>query len=461
MGLFDAYKPMLDTLIPVGLTGRVSGVRGLTVSVEGFPAPVGAGGQLVSAHRRLPVRVIGFSGEQTLVTPLGPLTGVRVGDRVVLSAAEQMVPVGESLLGRVLDAHAEPIDGAGPLAAGGRRAIWGPPLDPMSRRRITEPLATGVRAIDGLLTVGRGQRMGIFSASGGGKSVLMGMIARYTSADVNVIALIGERGREVRDFIERDLGPEGLRKSVVVVSTSDQPPLSRVQAAAVATAIAEHFRSRGADVLLLMDSLTRLAAAQRQIGLAAGEPPTTQGYPPSVFALLPELLERTGRTADGSITAFYSVLVEGDDAIDPVADAVRSVTDGHIRLSRELAASGQYPAIDVLRSVSRLFSDIADPEQRDAAGRVRSVLAAYDEIADLVNVGAYTPGANPRSDRAVQVMPWIREFLAQGTTESCTLPATRAQLHELAARILTDTPEPRRIPPTRPAAAPAGRRTES
>jgi len=289
----------------------------------------------------------------------------------------------------------------------------------MQRERISEPIGTGIRAIDSMLTIGRGQRMGIFSGPGVGKSVLLGMVGRYTSADVTVIALVGERGREVRDFIEKDLGEEGMKKAVLVVATGDEPPLVRVQAGAVATAVAESFRDRGCDVLLLMDSLTRLAMAQRQIGLVAGEPPATKGYTPSVFNLLPELLERSGRTARGSITGFYTVLVEGDDMSDPISDAVRSITDGHVWLSRALANRGQYPAIDVLESVSRVMIDVTDAAHRDAARDVQRVLAVHRDIEDLVNIGAYARGTNGECDQAVDMLPAVREFLRQDIDEGC------------------------------------------
>lgn len=313
--------------------------------------------------------------------------------------------------------------------------LWPPPISPLDRRRLTTPLPTGIRVLDAMLTAGKGQRMGIFSGSGVGKSVLLGLIGRYTSADVSVIALIGERGREVRDFLERDLGPEGLARSVVVASTSDEPPLVRVQAAAVATAVAEYFRDRGRDVLLLMDSLTRLALAQRMVGLASGEPPATKAYPPSVFNLLPELLERSGRTAAGSITGFYTVLVEGDDMSDPLSDAVRAVTDGHVWLSRDLFHQGHYPAVDVLGSISRVMADVAGAEHQQAAGEVRRLLAAYAEVEDLVRVGAYKSGASAETDRAVQALPLIRAFLAQRVEESSAFDRTVRQLHELVRRI--------------------------
>ena len=340
------------------------------------------------------------------------------------------------MLGRVLDGFGRPIDSAGAYRTDSRVPLWPEPMAPMHRRRISEPLATGVRAIDAFMTVGKGQRMGIFSGSGVGKSVLLGMISRYTSADVTVIAMIGERGREVRDFIEKDLGPEGLKRSVVIVSTGDEPPLVRVQAGAVAAAVAEHFRDQGCDVLLVMDSLTRLATAQRQIGLAAGEPPATKGYTPSVFNLLPQLLERSGRTESGSITGFYAVLVEGDDFSEPVSDAVRSVTDGHIWLSRELATRGHYPAVDVLASISRIMIDVTDDEHLRAARGLQRLMAHYAEIEDLVSIGAYQKGANSDCDIAIDAMPQIRSFLAQGITEQSSFGDTKRLLAGLYDRLV-------------------------
>jgi FliI/YscN family ATPase len=321
--------------------------------------------------------------------------------------------VGDQMLGRVVDGMARPIDGLSDLASEMQMPLWPEPISPMMRRRISEPLVTGVRGIDSLLTVGRGQRMGIFSPSGAGKSVLMGMISRYCDADVVVIALIGERGREVRDFVEKELGAEGLKRAVVVASTSDQPPLVRVQAGAVATCIAEYFRDTGKNVVLVMDSLTRLATAQRQIGLVAGEPPTAGGYTPSVFGLLPELLERAGRTDAGSITGFYSVLTEGPDTAGPVSDAVRAVADGHIVLSVEMANRGEFPAIDFLESISRVMGEVTSGQHIEASGRIRRVAALYREIEDMVNIGAYRKGASRQFDLAVEAMPLVREFVAQ------------------------------------------------
>ena len=429
--MFESYVELLDHVEPVGVAGQVEGVCGLTVSVADFPAPIGASCRICRGERAVDGRVIGLAGEHTLVMPLGPMTGIARGDRVTRRHTEPAVRVGRDMLGRVLDGLARPLDGGAAPSGETRTPIWPEPLPPMQRRRITDPLATGVRVIDAMLTVGRGQRMGIFSGSGVGKSVLLGMIALYTAADVTVIALIGERGREVRDFIERDLGPEGLKRSVVVVSTSDEPPLVRVQAAAVATAVAECFRDRGCDVLLLMDSLTRLATAQRQIGLAAGEPPATKGFPPSVFSLLPQLLERSGRTQSGSVTGFYTVLAEADDLADPVADATRSTTDGHILLSRALATRGHYPAVDCLQSVSRVRVDVVDDAHRRAADDIQRLLAVHGEIEEMVNIGAYRRGSHPQRDLALEAAGPIREFLAQPIDEASSFAETRERLIRL------------------------------
>ncbi|MFP3937480.1 MAG: FliI/YscN family ATPase [Phycisphaerae bacterium] len=435
MSLLEPYRAILDRTDPVGVRGRVAAVRGLTVSVEDFPVPVGAGCRIVRGDSTVSARVVGFAGRHTLLMPLGSTAGICHGDRVEMDSAVQAVPVGQDLQGRVVDGLCGAIDGGPQPVAEDRAGVWPGPIAPMRRRRITEPLSTGVRAIDAMLTVGRGQRMGVFSGSGVGKSVLMGMIARNTDADVTVIAMIGERGREVRDFIEKDLGEEGLKRSVVVASTSDESPLLRVQAAAVATSIAEYFRDRGCDVLLLMDSLTRFAAAQRQIGLAAGEPPASKGYPPSVFNLLPELLERSGRTETGSITGFYTVLAEGDDLSEPISDAVRSVTDGHIALSRTLASRGHYPAVDCLNSVSRLMLDLVDPEHARAARALRRIISLYAEVEELVNVGAYRHGSSPQFDLAIRAIEPIEYLLRQDIHETADFDDTRRRLKELHAEI--------------------------
>lgn len=435
MSPFGQYRQILRHVQPVGVAGRVRAVRGLTVSVSDFSAPIGATCRIARGQRDVEARVIGFAGDETLVMPMGAVAGICRGDRVVCSAAGQTVGVSPGMLGRVLDGFGRGIDGGREIRVDRRMPIWPEPMGPMRRRRIAEPLGTGVRVVDAMLTIGRGQRMGIFSGSGVGKSVLLGMIGRYTSADVTVIALIGERGREVRDFVEKDLGPEGLRQAVVVVSTGDEPPLLRVQAAAVATAVAEYFRDQGQDVLLLMDSLTRLAMAQRQIGLAAGEPPATKGYTPSVFSLLPELLERSGRAEKGSITGFYTVLVEADDMVDPIGDAARAATDGHIHLSRGLANRGHFPAVDVLQSVSRVMIDVADEQHLAAARKVQSLIAGHEEIEDMVSIGAYQKGTSAEHDLAVNMMPIIRRFLTQRTDRRADFRETRQGLIDLEEQI--------------------------
>jgi len=376
--------------------------------------------------------VVGFRDNKVLIMPLGDLKGIGAGSDVVSFGKPLEVGVSDQLLGRVLDGLGRPIDGKGRIVAERRMEVLATPPDPLTRKRISEPLPLGIRAIDGLLTCGKGQRAGIFAGSGVGKSTILGMIARNTAADVNVIALIGERGKEVRDFIERDLGEEGLRRSVVIVSTSDQPALVRIKAAFVATTIAEYFRDQGLDVMLMMDSITRFAMAQREVGLAIGEPTTTRGYTPSVFALLPKLLERAGTSSTGTITGLYSVLVDGDDMNEPVADAVRSILDGHIVLSRKLAAANQYPAIDVLSSVSRVMPDVVDQNHHSAASALRDVLATYRDAEDLINIGAYVPGSNPRVDLALSKIEAVKHFLRQGVYETTSYEHTLGQMMGVA-----------------------------
>jgi len=378
------------------------------------------------------VEVIGFREKTVLSMPLGKLQGVKLGNKVVARNKPAVVKVGPSLLGRILDGLGNPLDDLGPLDCEEEYPLHRDPENPMRRENIQEPLGTGIRAVDGILTCGKGQRIGIFGGSGIGKSTLLGMMAKFTSADVNVISLVGERGRELRSFIEKDLGEEGLRRSVVVVSTSDNPPLVRIRAALVATAIAEYFKDQGKDVLLVMDSVTRFAMAQREVGLAAGEPPTSKGYTPSVFALLPRLLERAGNFRDkGSITGFYTVLVEGDDMNDPIADAVRSILDGHIVLSRELSTRNHYPCIDILDSVSRLFPELADTKHRADAGKLRELLATYKKAEDLINIGAYVRGSNTLIDESVAKIDSISSFLRQSSDERVSYQAAVGALQDL------------------------------
>lgn len=398
-------------------TGSVVRVVGTTVEAAGLMVRLGSicwieleHGQLISAE------VVGFKDGRITLVPFGHLSGVRPGSVVRVREHQFRVPVGPHVLGRVLDGFGRPIDGKGPLVAE-MVDVGGEAPHPLTRARIRTPLATGVRAIDALLTTGKGQRQGIFAGSGVGKSSLLAMIARHASSDVNVIALIGERGREVQEFIDEQLGPDGLGRSVVIVATSDQSALLRIKAAEVATAIAESFRDAGNDVLFLMDSVTRLAMAQREIGLGAGEPPALRGYPPSVFSFLPRILERAGNTDRGTITGFFTVLVEGDDMSEPIADTVRSILDGHIVLTRALAERNHYPAIDVLGSVSRVMPSIVDAGHLRLAGALRSSLAEYDSAKDLIEVGAYAAGSNPAIDRAIELRPAIESFLVQGRDE--------------------------------------------
>ncbi len=451
----SSYTSQLAAILPVGLEGEIVRTEGLAASVAGFPAPVGA---VVEIERQtgapVEAEVIGFRDRATLVYPLGDMTGVRHGNRVRLVRTARTIRVGPALLGRVIDARGRFLDGLPAAYLPQRRSLTETPPPAIERPRIDTPLSTGVRAIDGLLTCGLGQRIGIFAGSGVGKSVTLGMMARYTSADVSVIALIGERGREVNDFLERDLGPAGLARSVVVVATSDQPALVRTQAALAATTAAEYFRDQGKNVLLIMDSVTRFAMAQREIGLAAGEPPTTRGYPPSVFALLPKLVERAGRARRGSITAFYSVLVEGDDTNEPVSDTVRGLLDGHVVLSRKLASQAHYPAIDVLESISRLFTDLVDPDQAVAAQTIRELLAAYRDHEDLISIGAYRSGASPTVDGAIAMREEILRYLKQAVADGSSVETARTQLLALAAKCqAARRPAPTAPISTKPAAA--------
>jgi FliI/YscN family ATPase len=425
----------LSETMTASLAGSVVETVGMTAAVADFPAPVGAVVRIErDADTAVHGEVVGFRDGLTLVYLLNTTTGVRRGHRARLIKTTSMLRVGPGLLGRVIDARGNCIDGRPQpmLPERVRRDRLPPP--PVERPRISKPLSTGVQAIDSLLTCGRGQRLGIFSGSGVGKSVLLGMMSRYTNADVIVTGLIGERGREVNEFIERDLGREGLARSVVVVATSNEPALARVHAASTATAVAEYFRDQGREVLLLMDSVTRFAIAQREIGLAAGEPPTTRGYPPSTFAILPRLVERAGQSRAGSITAFYTVLVEGDDETEPVADAVRGLLDGHVWLSRKLASRGHYPAVDVLASISRLMNDITTPQHRAAAQTIRQLLAAYAEHEDLLSIGAYRRGSNRFVDCAVEMREAIEGLLRQPVDRAATLDQAVEQLTSLASQ---------------------------
>lgn len=434
--MFDAdrYISRLEGIESLRMNGRVTKVVGLVM--EGY-SPSTSVGDICDIHPRagdssIKARVMGFRDDKVLLMPMGEIGGLSAGSIIVSKGEKAVCRIGKGLLGRVIDGLGNPIDGKGPIPDAEEYPTYSKPTNPLLRKRIKEPLDLGIKAINGLLTCGKGQRIGIMAGSGVGKSVLMGMMARYTSADVNVIALIGERGREVNDFIEKDLGEDGLKRSVLVVATSDQPPLVRVSGAFTATAIAEYFRGKGKDVLLMMDSVTRFAMAQREIGLAIGEPPTTKGYTPSVFAVLPKLLERAGTCeGDGSITGLYTVLVEGDDMNEPVADAVRSILDGHIVLSREIAARGHYPAIDLLGSASRVMIDIVSEKHRKIAQRFVSALAEYRKAEDLINIGAYKAGSNPNVDYALKKIDRINSYLRQDICERVNLDESVASLESI------------------------------
>ncbi len=426
--VFTGRAALLAEALPARLVCRVRQVVGLVIEATGLAVPVGACCRVMTRSGAVGAEVVGFRQGRTLLMPFGELRGVSPGDEVEVVTLRQVVPVGPQLLGRVIGGGGEPLDGRGPLFAVDEYPLYAPAPDPLRRRRIKQPMAVGIRSIDGLLTIGAGQRMGIFSGSGVGKSVTLGMIARNTAAEINVICLVGERGREVREFLERDLGAAGLARSVVVVATGDQPALLRVRAAAVASAVAEYFRDLGRDVLLMMDSVTRVAFAQREIGLSVGEPPATKGYPPSVFALLPRLLERSGASDKGSITGLYAVLVEGDDLSEPIGDAVRGILDGHVVLSRGLANRGHYPAVDVMASVSRVMPEVVTPEHRAAAGRAIASMAVYRSAEDLINIGAYADGSNPEIDAAKRMKPALDEFLRQDMFERTTFEEARTRL---------------------------------
>jgi len=421
---FDAerYLASLRAADLLRTNGKVRQVIGTVIESNGPPMSIGETASIIYRRASDPVlsEAVGFRDSKVLLMPLGELGGIAAGSDVVALGHPLQIGLTSALLGRVLDGLGRPIDGLGRIDDAAPAEITGTPPNALRRQRVTEPLGMGVRAIDGLLTCGKGQRVGIFSGSGVGKSTLLGMIARNTTADVNVIALVGERGKEVRDFIERDLGEAGLKRSVVVVATSDQPALVRIKAAYVATRIAEFFRDAGLDVMLMMDSVTRFAMAQREVGLAIGEPTTTRGYTPSVFAALPKLLERAGTSETGTITALYTVLVEGDDMNEPVADAVRAILDGHIVLSRRMASANHFPAIDVLASVSRVMPDVVSDAHFAAASKVRDMLATYREAEDLINIGAYVAGSNPRVDLAIARNETIRSFTRQGIYEVST-----------------------------------------
>jgi len=428
------YHLILEASSPISANGKVTKVVGLVAEARG---PVSRLGGICDIYPKgdMPkakAEVVGFRDNRVLLMPLEEIRGIGPGSRVVAKEQKASIGVGQGLLGRVIDGLGNPIDGKGPVPVDREYPIYANPINPLLRKRINQPLDVGIRAINGLLTIGCGQRMGIFAGSGVGKSVLLGMIARKTTADINVIALIGERGREVNDFIIKELGEEGLKRSVVVVATSDHLPLIRMRGAFVATAVAEYFRDQGKHVMLMMDSVTRFAMAQREVGLALGEPPTTKGYTPSVFTMLPRLLERAGTSSNhGTITGLYTVLVEGDDMNEPIADAVRSILDGHIILSRDLAVQNHYPAIDILGSISRVMVDITSKEHRQNASRLREILATYRKAEDLINIGAYVAGSNPRIDYAIKMIERVNRYLRQGIEENVTFEESLEELETL------------------------------
>ncbi|MGB9710433.1 MAG: FliI/YscN family ATPase [Thermodesulfovibrio sp.] len=427
--LNEAHKA-LEQLNPIKVYGKVTKAVGLIVESVGINASIGDICEIISEDNRIEAEVVGFKNGTVLLSPLGEIYGIKTGAKIAVNGKQSYIPLSDDILGRVIDGTGKPIDGKEPLK-GKPFPIYKEAINPLEREIIREPLDLGIRAINAIVTCAKGQKIGIMAGSGVGKSVLLGMIARYTSADINVIALIGERGREVREFIENDLA-DGLKKSVVVVSTSDTPALARIRGAFLATAIAEYFRQQGKHVLLLMDSLTRFAMAQREIGLAAGEPPTMKGYPPSVFNLMPKLLERVGVTKNGgSITGIYTVLVEGDDLTDPVADASRAILDGHIVLSRELANRNHYPAIDPLKSISRLMKDVVDKKHLEYAQRLLELLAIYSRYEDIINIGAYKEGTNPQVDFAIKMMNKINNFLRQDINERVSFQESLNQLYSL------------------------------
>lgn len=429
---FDKYRSILKRINPIQQNGTVSQIIGIIVESIGPTASIGDICYIHANDGTTHIaEVVGFKNKKTLLMPLKELYGIAPGNQVSTYREPFAVGVGENLMGRVLDGLGNPIDSEQKLKLKENRSVYSLPPNPLLRQRISEPLELGIKAIDGLLTCGKGQRTGIFAGSGVGKSVLLGMIARNTKADVNVIALIGERGREVRDFIENDLGEEGLKRSVVVVATSDQAALTRVKGALVATTIAEFFRDQGKNVLLMMDSVTRYAMAMREIGLAVGEPPTTKGYTPSVFANLPKLMERAGTSEKGTITALYTVLVEGDDMDEPIADAARSILDGHIVLSRKLASKSHYPAIDVLPSISRVMNVVASDQHKKSANKALETLATYREAEDLINIGAYSKGSNPKIDYAISKIEDLNSFLQQAINEKSDFDSTLNMLSKI------------------------------
>ena len=431
--ILTEYTDIIDSTETMKLNGKVTDVIGFIIVSTGPKVSLGEICTIVEQDGTEVCKseVVGFKDGKVLTIALGEIFNISPSCEIIASGKSFSVGVGEKLLGRVIDGFGNPIDGKGDLEATSLRRVFREPPNPLTRDRITSPLQTGVRAIDGLLTVGKGQRVGIFAGSGVGKSVMLGMIAKNTNADVNVIVLVGERGREVREFIEKDLGAEGLKKSVIVVATSDKPSLARIKAAYIGTTIAEYFRDLGKDVVLMMDSVTRFAHAQREVGITIGEPPTTKGYTPSVFSVLPKLLERAGTSSSGTITGFYTVLVDGDDMTDPIADSVRSILDGHFVLSRKLANKGQFPALDPLQSVSRVMPDIIGEDHRLRAMEFNEILSSYNEAEDLINIGAYVKGSNPQIDHALSKIQSLRIFLKQDMMEKAKFDQTVTRLKKI------------------------------
>ena len=428
------YESRIEQSQAICVEGKLTRMVGLTMEAMGCHAPIGARCMVVDTdHKPVEAEVVGFSGEKLYLMPTGELRGIVPNARVIPTNQVYQAPVGDNLLGRVIDGSGAPLDGLGPLNPETYVPIYGKTINPLSRKPITEPLDVGVRSINALLTVGRGQRMGLFAGSGVGKSVLLGMMTRFTEADVIVVGLIGERGREVKEFIQNILGEIGMSRSVVVAAPADSTPVLRLQGAALATSIAEHFRDKGKNVLLLMDSLTRYAQAQREVALAIGEPPATRGYPPSVFAKLPQLVERAGNGDEGggSITAFYTVLTEGDDQQDPIADSARAILDGHVVLSRQIAESGRYPAIDIEASISRVMTEVVSGEHLAQAATFKQLYSTYQQTRDLINVGAYSPGSDPKVDAAIALYPQLTQLLQQGINEPVTYDASLNALSSL------------------------------
>ena len=433
--MFREMIPSVRSAETMSRTGKIENIVGMSIEASGGRAAIGDICRIYSNESggQVPAEVVGFKNDHILLMPYANMSGISAGNFVRNTGKRLTLPVGPFLRGRVINALGQPIDGLEPFGRGDSYSIDNAYINPMTRPPIRERMEFGVKAIDSLLTIGKGQRIGIFAGSGVGKSTLLGMIAKNVKADINVIALVGERGREVLEFMQKDLGEEGMRRSILVVATSDQPAMLRMKCPSVATSIAEYFRDQGYDVLLMMDSLTRFAMAQREIGLAIGEPPVARGYTPSMYAEMPKLLERSGNFEKGSITGVYTVLVEGDDTNEPIADTVRGILDGHIVLSRQLANANHFPAIDVGASISRLMVEIVSPEHRDLAGKLRDIMSVYEKNADLVSIGAYKPGSNPKLDHALKKMDAINQFLTQGINEAFSYEESLSQLRRIVS----------------------------